>query len=289
MSDNFETFTNESNTNPGPSLQESYDALKKEGLITDDSKGAVLEDPDPVAQGGAEGTKGDSSDEERPSWLPEEFSSVEEFRAAYDKLKNGDSDEDAADDSDNEDDVAVSQEDVKGAADAAAKAGLNLADLQSEWDTDGAISDKSYEALEKAGYSREIVDTFVAGLAAKNLPVINAAYEIAGGQDGYNAIIDWAGTSLNAEQIAAFDAEVTSGSKTRALNAVKALKADFDAAKAKTASVEPTVTVSGKGSASDPVYASMADLQLDMDNPLYDQSPSFRKKVMEKLARSNIM
>ena len=69
----------------GPSLQEQYDALVKEGVIAPDGD-TPQDESTKVAQGGADGTS-EGSNDERPSWLPEKFKSPEDLAKAYDELQ----------------------------------------------------------------------------------------------------------------------------------------------------------------------------------------------------------
>ncbi|MCF4099792.1 capsid assembly protein [Maritalea mediterranea] len=283
---------------PGPSLEESYEALKKEGIVTDEGEG-VASEPNEGAQGGAEeGDAGQDSNEDRPDWLPSKFKTPEELSKAYEELqrklsegKQESSDDEQTDDSDDnsETETKVSEEEVKAVKDATDKAGLDLNVIQQEWYDEGGLKDETYEALEKAGYPRDMVDTYIDGLVARTGDVVMSGFEAAGGQEAYGEMIEWASQNLSDEEQQAFDKAVTSKDKNTVLMAIKALKADWQAAVSNDDTQEPEETVEASGAVKGNAYQSLDDYIADLSNPQYDQSETFRQKVAEKLARSDIM
>ncbi len=273
----------------GPSLQEQHDALVKEGLIA--PEGATPGDAEKprVAQGGAEEAGQDSTDE-RPEWLPEEFDTPEDFAKAYaemQKRKGEDEDDDDAEVGDDEP-TGPTNEERAAAEEATKKAGLDLAEVSSEWRENGELSGETYAALEAAGYPPEMVDVYIDGLVSRTNAIVYAAYDAVGGEEAYGEMIDWAVDNLSPEEQEEFDAAVNSGKRSEVIRAVKALKSDF-AASRQNDSQEPEDVVTGNGQAPKNVYESMDDYLEDLNDPRYDTNESFRAKVMAKLDRSSIM
>lgn len=277
-------------TNPGPSLQESYEALKAEGLISDEADVASTVTPE-VAQGGAQGAEGDDTvgedtDTERPSWLPEEFATEEEFREWYAAQKAGDDDEESTDEASAE----VTDEERAAAEEATKKAGLDLSKVSDEYWANDGLSEETYKKLADAGYPQELVDVYIEGLVSRNSATERSVYELVGSQAVYGEMVQFALDNMDAEQQAAYDREINSGNKTRVLNAVKALKADFEAHRKANDSVEPESVIEAKGGAPKAdTYAHLDDYMADLSDPRYATSETFRQKVMAKLSRSNVM
>jgi len=70
------------------------------------------------------------------------------------------------------------------------------------------------------------------------------------------------------------------------LSAVRSLKSRYEEANGS----EPKTTVTGKtGRATLSRYESIAELQKDMSDPRYQKDPAYRKRVEDKLGRSNIL
>lgn len=262
----------------GPSLEESLKSLQEEGLIAPD-------DETPVAQGGAKDTK-QGSTEERPAWLPEKFKSPEDLAKAYDELQRkqgaGKTDETPADA------PQVTPEERKAAEDATKKAGLDLNEVSVEYNTQGGLSEATYSKLAEAGYPKDMVDIYIEGLTARYTTIETEAKKVAGGDDGYGEMIDWAIGNLSPEEQAAYDKAVNSGDRHRVLQAVKALKADYERAIAADRSEEPEAVVTAKGKTSGNVYSHQDEWLADLADPRYDSNEAFRQQVMAKLARSKI-
>lgn len=272
----------------GPSIEDQYNALVAEGVISEEN---------PVAQGGADGTAQGGEGGDRPAWLPEKFKSPEDLAKAYTELEkrmsSGPKETETPAPKEAPAEDPMSPEERAAAEAATAKAGLNLGELSQKWYANGRIDDSDYEALEKAGYPRDLVDVYIEGLAARSANVINEAYSLTGGSDGYNEMIQWAIDNLSEADQKAFDAEINSNDRSRVLRAIKALHADYSRAVAeatKDDSREPEAPVTVKGaSVGGSRYETMDDYLADLNDPRYDTNESFRRQVMAKLARSNIM
>ncbi|WP_218190833.1 hypothetical protein [Pseudomonas sp. SID14000] len=63
------------------------------------------------------------------------------------------------------------------------------ANAEVEYERDGKLSDATYEALAKAGYSKSFVDSFIRGQEALADKYAAAIVSYAGGQDKFNAIV----------------------------------------------------------------------------------------------------
>lgn len=270
----------------GPSLQEQYDALVKEGLIAPDGDTPGADEAG-KAQEKKDAKKG--SNDERPSWLPEKFKDEAAFRAAYDELERkqaqGKKPEAGAGDGANK----PTAEERKAAEEATKKAGLDLGAVSREYLNGGKLTDDTYAKLGEAGYPREMVDIYIEGLSARAASATAAAYEAVGGEQAYGEMIDWAIKNLPEDEQEAFDEAVNSNNKAKALIAIRGLKASMDAAKKAEASEEPETNVNAKGATSSTVYETMDDYMEDLNDPKYDTSETFRRKVMAKLGRSKIM
>ena len=128
--------------------------------------------------------------EARPEWLPEKFGSAEDLAKAYSELETKQSQKTEAtpEATTESNDLEIDQ-----AADNAVQAaGLNMADLQSEYDTNGTLNEESFAALEKAGISKDYVDAFIAGQEAIANNIGNEVRAGVGGNESYNELMSWA-------------------------------------------------------------------------------------------------
>lgn len=178
----------------------------------------------------------------------------------------------AIDDAGSEEGEAEGSNPVTGAIEAAA-AGF-------DYDT-GSFSEEAIEALEGAGIPKAIADIYAAGLQALAQRDVAELHSYVGGEEHYNAMIAWAKTGLNAEQIEAFNTALDNPAMRE--NAVLGLNAKFTAARP---SEGKLVTPQDAGAGSADVFTSRDELVAAQKDPRYSTDAGYRQSVIDKLARS---
>lgn len=254
--------------------------------IQSENKGETLEqtaarlDAEAAASGKDPLLAGEKAPEERPSWLPEKFKSVEDMAKAYSELEKAQGKAKAAP----EDAEAPTGEQ---AAEAVKSANLDMQALEAEYATNGELSADSLKALEAVGITPEMVNLYIAGQEAQAQALVADMLEpVNGNMEAYNEMISWASNELSDTEIDNFNTVLDSGNQAAIKMAVQNLANKY----AESNGSEPGRTVSGKSSTSgSSVYESTADLMKDMQNPEYHKNPAFRAKVADKLGRSNIL
>lgn len=263
----------------GETLTVSVDTSKDVQQPTLEEEAAKYEEPAPV--------------EDRPEWLPEKFKNAEDLAKAYSELEKKlgskqslEAPEQApeAQEEPSEEDAPTDAEDA--AREATEKAGLDFDTLSQKYFEKGELDSSDYEALEKSGIPKAIVDQFIAGQEALLNTTKQSVFSTVGGEKAYNDMTEWAADNFTREEIAAFNRAVNSGDMNMTMMAVKGLQARYRSE----VGFEPSRQVSGENTtATATVYRSLAELQKDMSDPRYQKDPAFRKDVERKLARSDIM
>ena len=161
------------------------------------------------------------------------------------------------------------------------------------YENDGTITEEMYDQLNEAGFSDETIDAYLGGLrnelgyddAASVLSEseISDIKDIAGGDEGYAEVVQWASENLPEEDVLAFDEVINTANQAAVRFAVKALVGQYEDAVGRTPEL-----VTGKQSSTGQAYRSMAEVVRDMDDPRYDNDDAYRMDVMRKLERSNI-
>ena len=164
-------------------------------------------------------------------------------------------------------------------------------------DNKGSITDDMYASLESAGLSRASIDSYLAGRAAEegydvdeqevpelNESEINSVRSIAGTEQDYNKLIQWAGSTLDQTTQQAFDSIVNSGDISMIKLAVTGLIAQYDNANG----YEGRMLAGKSANSSGDVFRSQPELVAAMSDPRYDRDPAYRQDVIEKLDRSDI-
>jgi len=159
-------------------------------------------------------------------------------------------------------------------------------------DNNGTLSEEMYGQLNKAGFSNEIIDNYLAGVRSeagveKAEPVLTEAEisevkAVANGEEGYQALMDWAGQNLNQTAINEYDAVLKTANKTAIKFAVSALMGKYEDSQGRDSKI-----VTGKESATE-TYRSMAEVVRDMNKPEYKSDEAFRDDVIRKLAASKL-
>lgn len=272
-----------SDDNQGPSVQESYDNLVKEGIIADDENLSSQQAAD-GGQGG-DGVEADGQTDDRPSWLPEKFKSPEDLAKAYSELEKKQSQGEPKETDSNDGKTPEGEEGDEEAREVVEKAGLDFDALTQEWTETGNLSDESIQRLVDGGIPRNYVDAYLEGVKAQVALFENSVKDLAGGAEAYDTLLQWGAENLTDAEIDAFDEAVNSGNLQKATIAVKGLSAQMQLAQG----VHPQRQVDGKGGgAGTDVYESYAQLEADMNDPRYANDEAFRQKVYAKLNRSNI-
>ena len=184
--------------------------------------------------------------------------------------------------------------------------GKNLADVFSEneidpwamndhfYENDGTLTPEMYDQLNEAGFSDETIDAYLGGLRNQlgyeeaeggtlDDSEIADIKNIAGGEQGYADVVQWASENLPAADIEAFDEVINTANEAAVRFAVKALVGQYEDAVGRTPDL-----VTGKQSSTGQAYRSMAEVVRDMSDPRYDSDDAYRMDVMRKLERSNL-
>lgn len=220
---------------------------------------------------------------DRPDWLPEKFKSPEDMAKAYSELESKlgkGSKEETQETDELAEQVEQTSSEVSEALDAK---GLDFGVFQQEYLDNGELSDDAYTALEEAGFSRTLVDSWIQGQNALSTQVEAEMHSIVGGQEQYSELMQWASNNLPESEIDAFNAAVDSQNPSNIRFAVQGLYARYRS------EAEPNLLQGGTGAVSSGgKFESNAELTAAMRDPRYAKDPAYRQQVADKLARSSL-
>ena len=159
-------------------------------------------------------------------------------------------------------------------------------------ENNGTLSDDMYSQLSKAGLTKDIVDNYLKGVRDEvgiepAQPVLNEAEiteikNLANGEAGYDALMEWAGQNLDPTAQQEYDAVLATANKSAIKFAVTALMGKYEDSQGRDSKI-----VTGKESATE-TYRSMAEVVRDMNKPEYQNDEAFRDDVIRKLSASNL-
>lgn len=216
------------------------------------------------------------SDEER--MFAGKFKSVEDLEKSYleqQKKFSKEQNEDAEPQSEDPDPQTPTVDEAK---EVAANAGIDYSALESEYMENGTLSEDTVKSLEEAGIPKNMVDAYIAGQEAIASNTVNEMYNIVGGEETYNDMIQWAQDTLPESDLVAFNSSMTSVEATKF--AVNGLYARYQAEQGPTFIKGDQVRTPSGG------YNSKQEMMLDMASPQYARDPAYRANVQRRVALS---
>ena len=172
------------------------------------------------------------------------------------------------------------------------EAGIDFVDMSDRFQQSGQLEEADYGELAKAGFSRDMVDNYLAGLqynaasdAALTAQEVMQVKQDFGGPEEYDRMVQWASQNLSPEEIQAYDELVQSSKNVNQTRlAVAGLYAQYTAS----AGREPSLIGGKAPSDSGTKFESTAQVIQAMNDPRYASDPAYRKMVEKQLSRSSV-
>ena len=225
------------------------------------------------------------------------FKSVEDLAASYKELegKLGQVTEEDQPQSKEETETTDSEFNAEeyygdGLASVLEEVGIDPQEISERFYNDDGISEDDYAKLGEAGFSRQIIDTYLDGLRGGGQSEDIASNQIqgikdsVGGDENYSKMVAWALESLPAEEVKAFN-DLTETANAPAIKmAVQGLYSQYNNAMG----VEPSL-VSGRASSSGPTpFRSTAEVVTAMSDPRYGKDVTYTEDVQRRLGGSDV-
>lgn len=171
------------------------------------------------------------------------------------------------------------------------EAGIDFSDMNTRWQQSGELTGEDYSQLSKAGFTKEMVDAYLAGLnyqaardSALSMQQVADVKASVGGEQEYAKMMEWAAKNLSSEEIDAFNDIVN----TQPTSAVKLAVAGIQGRYTSAVGREPKLLGGRTPKTDGDVFESTAQVVEAMSDPKYNSDPAYRKRVQAKLARSNV-
>jgi len=227
------------------------------------------------------------------------FKSVEDLAASYKELegKLGQVTEEDQPPSEEEETETIDSTEFNaeefygdGLASVLEEVGIDPQEISERFYNDDGISEDDYAKLGEAGFSRQIIDTYLDGLRGGGQSEDIASNQIqgikdsVGGDENYSKMVAWALESLPAEEVKAFN-DLTETANAPAIKlAVQGLYSQYNNAMG----VEPSL-VSGRASSGGPTpFRSTAEVVTAMSDPRYGKDVSYTEDVQRRLGGSDV-
>ncbi len=227
------------------------------------------------------------------------FKSVEDLAASYKELegklgsfeKPEKPEEQVEQETEKEEELSTYNEIYgEGLADVLEEVGIDPEDITNRFLETGNIDENDYELLGEAGFSRQIIDTYLDGVRSQGEVQELAKSEeasikqIAGGEQGYEQLRSWANENLPTADLDAFDNLVNTAPPAAIKLAVQGLYSQYNNAMG----IEPDL-VSGRPSSNGLApFLSAAEVTTAMNDPRYGKDMTYTGTVQERLRESDV-
>jgi len=251
---------------------------------------AKVETPIEVSDVGLSDEAPTAGTQDRPDWLPEKFGSAQEMAQAYKSLeqKLSGSQEEVEqyqqDEQQLQENQEIQEQSTSQVYQLLDEKGLDFQTFQDEMNETGELSDGAYEALEEVGIQRGMVDTWIEGQSAKAEQNVNSLYNLAGGIESYNQMLQWADNNLHPTEADAFNKQIDSLDATAEL-AVAGLYARYQQSEG----AMPSLMSGDTNVSIEPRYDSLAQITSAMSDPRYETDPAYRAQVAGRLNNSSVL
>ena len=228
------------------------------------------------------------------------FKSVEDLAASYKELEGklgAATEEDQAETSEQEEtETTESDFDAEeyygdGLASVLEEVGIDPQEISNRFAETGEINDDDYTKLGEAGFSKQVIDTYLDGLrngGATGEDIASAQIQgikdSVGGDDNYSKMVAWAVDNLPANEVNEFNSLTETGNATAIKFAVQGLYSQYNNAMG----VEPNL-VTGRASQSGPApFRSTAEVVTAMSDPRYGKDVTYTEDVQRRLGGSDV-
>ena len=228
------------------------------------------------------------------------FKSVEDLAASYKELEGklgAATEEDQAETSEQEEtETTESDFDAEeyygdGLASVLEEVGIDPQEISNRFAETGEINDDDYTKLGEAGFSKQVIDTYLDGLRNGGVTgediasaQIQGIKDSVGGDDNYSKMVAWAVDNLPANEVNEFNSLTETGNATAIKFAVQGLYSQYNNAMG----VEPNL-VTGRASQSGPTpFRSTAEVVTAMSDPRYGKDVTYTEDVQRRLGGSDV-
>ena len=222
------------------------------------------------------------------------FKSVEDLAASYKELEGKLGQVTEEDQPQTEEETETTEPEFNaeefygdGLASVLEEVGIDPQEISNRFQETGEINEDDYSKLGEAGFSKQVIDTYLNGLRGASeiaTSQIQGIKDSIGGDEAYNQMVSWALENLPAEDQKAFNKVTETADAPIIKMAVQGLYSQYKNAMG----VEPNL-VTGRASQSGPTpYRSTAEVVTAMSDPRYGKDVTYTEDVQRRLGGSDV-
>ena len=225
------------------------------------------------------------------------FKSVEDLAASYKELEGKLGQVTEEDQPQTEEETETTEPEFNaeefygdGLASVLEEVGIDPQEISNRFEETGEINDDDYAKLGEAGFSKQVIDTYLDGLrgsaTSEDIATaqIQAIKDSVGGDENYSKMVSWAIDILPADEVNEFNSLTETANATAIKFAVQGLYSQYNNAMG----VEPNL-VSGRASQSGTrPFQSAAEVEAAVSDPRYGKDVAYTQSVYARYEGSNV-
>ena len=156
----------------------------------------------------------------------------------------------------------------------------------------GKITEDDYEKLGEAGFSKQVIDTYLDGLRGAANPAedikdaqLNDILSVTGGEEGYSKLRDWTQQNMPDETLKAFDKILDTQDPTMIKVAVQGFAAQMREAEG----YEPQLINGRTATSNTNTFRTQAELTKAMADPRYGKDEAYKLSLYDRLKDSKVV
>tara|TARA_R100001463_G_scaffold21267_3_gene51304 strand:+ start:6820 stop:7635 length:816 start_codon:yes stop_codon:yes gene_type:complete len=221
--------------------------------------------------------------------LAGKYDSVEELEKAYQELQQKMSKGEETPEQESTEDQPQSAKEIYGdyIGERFEQAGIKYEEMNEHFQKEGTLTSEQFEELNKAGFTKEVVESYLAGIQQKSAVTEQQIYDIKeeyGGDVGYANMMEWAGQTLSDAEKSAFSVGINNPN----IEVVKLTVAGLHSKYVKATGTEPNLIGGKTPSAPSEKFESHDQLVRAMNDEKYSTDPAYRKMIERKISNSSI-
>ncbi len=169
--------------------------------------------------------------------------------------------------------------------------GIDTQEITKVFEDTGNIREDDYSKLAEAGFSKQIIDTYLDGLRGGvgvadeiQQSQLEDIQSVVGGEQGYNELREWTQNNVPDETLAAFDKILDTQDPTMIKIAVQGFVAQMRAAEG----YEPTL-LNGRSPQAISPFKTQAEIKAAMGDPRYGKDEAYTLSVYKRMENTEVV
>lgn len=162
--------------------------------------------------------------------------------------------------------------------------GIDFNDAVKEYNEYGALSSQTMADLAKAGYPKEVVESFIESRQVLESQFTDAVYKAAGGEQEYGRIVDWAKSNLPQKVVNSFNKAIDNNNLEAIELMLEGMKSKM---RAQQGTRNPSILGGATNTASQKGFGSKSEVIEAMSDKRYGRDAAYTAEVERKMFYTN--